>query len=138
MDVLSILDGLRDRFRADMGVGTVYDLVDGKIYLEPSEEEGFTPPYITVAVVDVVPTRIFGDSGDVERARIQFDVWSKSESVAEGGAILQALDECYQDADFGYAASYQHMNMERTNVRVTREVPYWCFSADYILTIHEA
>ena len=52
--------------------------------------------------------------------------------------ILQALDECYQDADFGYAASYQHMNMERTNVRVTREVPYWRFSADYILTIHEA
>ena len=137
MDILSILDGIRDKFRSDMGVGSVYALVDGKLYMNPTEAEDFAPAYIVVTVVDVVNEGVFEVSGDIERARLQFDIYTRSESVAEGGAILQALDALYQNADFGYATTYQHVNMRRIATRILREDLYWRFSTDYLLTIHE-
>ncbi len=138
MDANAIIDGIRDKFRADMGAGTVYALTGGDLWLQHAANvDEADAPYIIVTLIDIVPTRVFGDSTDIEQARIQFDIWSRSESMAEIGPILAALDVCYQDADFGYGASYQHMNMHRTAVRLMREDQYWRHSVDYLLTVHE-
>jgi len=121
------------RFDGDVGAGTVYAAVGGRLWYDRAPEKE-TTPYIVFRVVDDVPMRTFAD--ELPTWRVQFDIWDEDPEPNDANDVAKKLatrfNRCsltYADGDFTTVGCLREIT-----IGPLREDDYWRITADYLVT----
>lgn len=124
------------RFDGDVGAGTVYAAVGGRLYYAEAPEEE-TRPYIVFTVIDLVTDMTF--ASNLIRARVQFDIWDEDPEPNDVNDIAVKLKTRFHRTALTYAdADYTAVGcVLESQVGPMREGAYWRVSADYMVHAQE-
>lgn len=131
-----LFESIYNKFKGSTGVGSLYALLDGRMYFTEAPQ-GSTYPYGVYHLISDVPSWIFGTSENtMENCIIQFNLYSENSSSDEVNTAFTALTTNFYDWCTDLSTSgYSNIYMKREMSLLTRESDIWNYMIGYRLEI---
>ncbi len=132
---------LYEWYDADHAADTIYDLTQGRLFRTEAPSRALMP-YCVMSLISGTVDRTFSD-GDIEDARIQFDVYDKFREIGSStagdarpaGIVWEALQSRFKDAVVPFVgASFIKLSREGLP-RETAEENVIHISGDWIMEV---
>lgn len=100
-------------------------------------DQGISMPYVVYKLISNTPEYTF-DSRVIERARVQFSIYSDSNSASEVTDLYTTLKAVFDDCSLT-VSGYTFLKMERVNAILIPDLEngLWHYAVDYIIELQE-
>lgn len=124
-----LFDAIYAQFTGSTGAGTPYVLMEGRLY--PVEVPQSSPyPYGVYEMISDVPEYLFNQTGAIEDALIQIDLYDDDNSAVDICNLYSALIDLYDYCDLSITG-YTNVFMKREYSYLSKGERLWDYMIQY-------
>lgn len=124
-----LFEGIYSKFTGSTGAGTPYVLLGGRLH--PNEApQNSSYPYGVYSLISDVPSYVFNETGAIEEAVIQFDLYDDDNSAVDICTAYTAMCELYDYCDLS-VTGYTNVFMKREYSFLERGEELWDYMIQY-------